>query len=75
MTAAAGWLVLIVLLGSIHSLPVWMAITLALVGWGTIVGAAFFIFRPALRKRDLTTAARMVDAATPDAHERDIVGA
>ncbi len=68
--AAGTWLVLVLLLGLVRDLSVGIAIALAALAWISVIAGMIFFFRPAFRSRDLSSTARMVDAAIPDTHER-----
>src|SRR5271155_5432095 len=64
------WLVLSLFLGSIREIPVPFAIALASLAWLSLFGGIVWFFRPVLRHADLSSTARLIDAALPDTDER-----
>src|SRR4051812_29297512 len=57
------WLAVVLVLGNWGTRRAWLALPLAFGGWvGAVVGLVYF-FRPAFRRRDIATAARMIDSA------------
>ena len=72
VVGAAAWMVVVMILGTARSIPAYTAVPLALGAWGALVFGAvrFFGQGRVFRRRDLSSAARLVDAAMPATQER-----